>query len=109
MISKLICFSEAVLWRCTVGTVFLEISQNSQENTCARASFLIKLQAACNFVKKEALAQVFSCEFCKISKHAFFYRTPPVAASGFCTIKTFNSSVFIYHISLFIYTVCTSH
>ena len=25
--------------------VFLEISQNSQENTCARASFLINLQA----------------------------------------------------------------
>ena len=25
--------------------VFLEISQNSQENTCARVSFLIKLQA----------------------------------------------------------------
>ena len=25
--------------------VFLEISQYSQENTCARASFLIKLQA----------------------------------------------------------------
>ena len=25
--------------------VFLEISQNSQENTCARASLLIKLQA----------------------------------------------------------------
>ena len=25
--------------------VFLEISQNSQEKTCARASFLIKLQA----------------------------------------------------------------
>ena len=24
--------------------VFLEISQNSQENTCARVSFLIKLQ-----------------------------------------------------------------
>ena len=24
--------------------VFLEISQNSQENTCARFSFLIKLQ-----------------------------------------------------------------
>ena len=25
--------------------IFLEISQNSQENTCARDSFLIKLQA----------------------------------------------------------------
>ena len=32
------------------------------------------------FIKKETLAQVFSCEFCKISKHTFSYRTPPVAA-----------------------------
>ena len=27
---------------------------------------------ACNFIKKEALAQVFSCEFCEISKNTFF-------------------------------------
>ena len=26
--------------------MFLEISQNSQENTCARVSFLVKLQAS---------------------------------------------------------------
>ena len=32
-------------------------------------------------LKKETLAQVFSCEFCEISKSTFFYRTPPVAAS----------------------------
>ena len=63
--------------------VFLEISQNSQENTCARVSFLIKLQASCNFIKKETLAQVFSCEFCEISKNTFSYRTPPVAASEY--------------------------
>ena len=31
--------------RCSVEKVFLEISQNSQENACARVSFLIKLQA----------------------------------------------------------------
>ena len=37
---------------------------------------------ACNFIKKETLAQVFSCEFCKIFKNTFSYRTPPVAASG---------------------------
>ena len=36
----------------------------------------------CNFIKKETLAQVFSCEFCEISKNAFFHRTPPVAAFG---------------------------
>ena len=37
--------SGAVARRCSVKKVFLEISQNSQENTFARVSFLIKLQA----------------------------------------------------------------
>ena len=38
---------------------------------------------ACSFIKKETLAQVFSCEFCEISKNTFFYRTPLVAASEY--------------------------
>ena len=38
-------FAEAVVQRCSAKKVFLEISQNSQENTCAKISFLIKLQA----------------------------------------------------------------
>ena len=29
-------------------------------------------RSTCNFVKKETLAQVFSCEFCEISKNTFF-------------------------------------
>ena len=51
--------------------MFLKISQNSQENTCARASFLLKLQAlSSNFIKKETLAQLFPFEFCKsLYKH----------------------------------------
>ena len=74
--------SEAVAQRCSVKKVFLEISQNSQENTCARVSFLIKLQdSGCNFIEKKTLAQVFSCEFCDISKNTFSYRAPPEAAS----------------------------
>ena len=61
-----------------------EISQNSQENTCGRVWFFIKLQgSAWNFIKRETLAQMFSCEFCEISKNTFCYRTPPVAASVF--------------------------
>ena len=36
--------------------------------------------ASGNFIKKESLAQVFSCEFCEFSKNTYFYRTPPVAA-----------------------------
>ena len=48
--------------------MLLEISQNSQKNTCTRVSFLIKLQAS----GKETLTQLFSREFCKISKNTFF-------------------------------------
>ena len=75
--------TEAVVQRCSVKKVFLEIPRNSQENTCARVSFLKKLQAkACDFIKKDTLAHVFSREFCEISKNIFFYRTPLVAASA---------------------------
>ena len=37
---------EAVAQTCTVKKVFLEVSQNSQENTCGRGSILIELQAS---------------------------------------------------------------
>ena len=37
--------SEAVAQTRSAKQVFLEISQDSQENTCAGVSFLIKLQA----------------------------------------------------------------
>ena len=36
---------------------------------------------ACSFIKKETLAQVFSCEFWEISRNTFCYRTSPVATS----------------------------
>ena len=50
----------------------LKISQNSQENACARFSFLIKLQSPnCYFINKEPLAQVFSQESAKISRTIF--------------------------------------
>ena len=51
---------EAVVRRCSVKKAFLEIFQNSQENTCARVSFLIKLQAWGNtYISPETIA-VFS-------------------------------------------------
>ena len=52
---------------------------------------------ACNFIKKETLAQMFSCEFCEISKNTFSYRTPPVAPSVFtheCIVKSFQIKYF---------------
>ena len=51
--------------RCSAKKVFPKNSQNSHKN-CTRDSFLIKLQVyRCNFIKKEFLAQLFSCEFCE--------------------------------------------
>ena len=66
---------EAVVQRCSVKKVFLEISQNSHESTCARVSFLAKLQAcrsATLFKNLMTLVKVFSCAFCGISKTALF-------------------------------------
>ena len=34
----------AVAQKCSVKKLFVETSQNSEENTCARVSFLIELQ-----------------------------------------------------------------
>ena len=42
--SKFAAFLKAVTGGILREKLFLEISQNSQENICARASFLIKLQ-----------------------------------------------------------------
>ena len=71
--------TEAVTWRCSVENVSLKFLQNSQENTCARISFLISWwPEAGSFIKKESLAQVFSYEFCEMFKKTFFYRTPTV-------------------------------
>ena len=50
---------EGGVQRCSVKMVFLKISQNSQEITSARVSFLI------NFIKKETLAQLFLVNFAK--------------------------------------------
>ena len=98
--------SEAVVRRCSVKKLFLEISQNSQGNTCVRDSFLIScrqqrrrllLKTASQRKKLfrtysvmhsflETLAKVFFSKFCKISKTTSSYRRLPVAASVICNL-----------------------
>ena len=87
--------TDAVARRCSVKKVFLEISQNSQENICTRVSVLIK---------------VFSCEFCEISKNTFSNRTPFLTEHlwwlllpiPFC-LKIFQQIHFTWNISLIPY------
>ena len=59
---------EEVVWRCSVEKVFLEISQNSQENTCARVSFLTRLNT---FQEHLFLLNTSGGCFCKLfgAKH----------------------------------------
>ena len=63
--------TEAVAWKCSVKNIFLKIAQNLQENTCARDSFLIMLQAK-SFQNTFFLVQVLPCEFCESFKKPFF-------------------------------------
>ena len=85
--------------------LFLVMLQNSQESTCARVSFLIKLHEY-NFIKKETLSQVFSCEFYEISKNTlntFSHRTSPVPVSVNCKLN--GNFIFI---KLMIYIIILS-
>ena len=58
--------------KCFVKKVFLEISQKSQENSCARFSIIKELQAQglrpANLSKRDSDTGI-SCEFCKISRN----------------------------------------
>ena len=60
--------SEAVSQTCSVKKGVLRNFENSQKSTCARVSFLIKLQAF--FLKKRLWHRCFSVNFAK------FLRTP---------------------------------
>ena len=63
-------FTESVIHRCFVKKVFSTVFSGHRPAA---------------LLKEEALAQVFSCEFCEISKNAFSHRTPLVTASEFLT------------------------
>ena len=70
--------------------VFVEILQNSQENTCARDSFLIKLQASATLLKKSLWQRCFPVNLAKFLRTHLFYRTPLVAASMIWRIYHLN-------------------
>ena len=90
-------FREAVVQRCSVKEVFLEISQNSQENTCARASFLIKLKAwgLQLYYKRDPGTGVFLQILQNFTEYLFTKSTPLVAASAFTLI------IWAYHLEIY--------
>ena len=70
----------------------LKITQNSHAKTCARVSFLVKLQAwgPDATLLKMRMWQLFYCEFCENFKNTFFYRRTLVAASVFLLFRLYQ-------------------
>ena len=60
--------------------------------------FLTKSQACegCNFIKKETLAQVLSCEFCEMSTSTLFQNTSATASDFICSLFFIFSIIKIF-------------
>ena len=83
--------------RCSLKKTFVNISQNSQENTCARV-FLI------NFLKKETLAQMFPMNFDNFLGTPF-YSTKPGHCFWTITVSNFQLStlvnIFVHYLTTY--------
>ena len=64
--------TEAFVQRCSVKEVFLKVSQNLQEKTFARVSFLINLVASTwNVIKKRPWHRCFPVSYAKLLRTPF--------------------------------------
>ena len=64
--------------------------KNTEATTRGVLKNFFKVHRKTPVPEKETLVEVFSCEFCEISKNTFFHRTPLVSAS--------RNDIFIYKI-----------
>ena len=73
-------YREVAVRRCFSKQVFLRIRNIHRKTTALESVFnnVAGLKAR-NFIKVTP-TQVLSCEYCRIFKSGYFYRTPPVAA-----------------------------
>ena len=56
-----------LIWFHEIDTKYVK-----KETSTIKKKGIQRKPEACNFIKKETLAQVFSCEFCEFSKNIFF-------------------------------------
>ena len=73
--------------RCSVKKgVLRNFAKFTGKHLCQSLFFNEVAGGACNFIKKEILAPVFSCEFCEIPKNTFFTEHVLVTASEYCLL-----------------------
>ena len=76
-ISEILTVVRSSHQRCSVTKGVLRNFENFTGKNLCQSLFFNKVAGLRPASKKETLAQVFSCEFCKISKNTFSYRKPP--------------------------------
>ena len=76
-------FTQASVRTCSSKYVILKVSENLQENNCARVFFLDEVahHQPCNFIKKRLQRRIYTANLGKLLKA--LCRTPPVSASDF--------------------------
>ena len=74
--------TEAAARRCSVKKYLLKISQNSQQNTCARVIFK-KSHRAGNFITRKIQHRCFPVNFAKIFQNSYFEKHLRTAASQY--------------------------
>ena len=85
--------------RCSIENgVLVNFAIFTGKRRCKSLFFYLKCSPkACNFIKKEILAQVFSCEFCKDFKNNFFTEHLRATASIiFLTVFGFRDEYNLY-------------
>ena len=78
----------------------------SSRQRCSMKKGVLRNFTKFNFVKKDTLAQVFSCEFCEISKNTFFTEhlwetaSEKICLCVFIAHKVFQGYLVLYNVEL---------
>ena len=94
---------EAVVLRCSVKKGILgKFAKFTGKHLCKSLLFnkVAGLRPkASNFIKKEILAQVFSCEFCDVSKNTFFAEHLLATASVLNSLLRLRGRFYLMHLN----------
>ena len=72
---EVLLFAEAFIRSCSAKKSFRPVTLLKRDSN-----------KHCNYIIKENLAQVLSCEFCKVFENTFIHRTPSVTGSVFTKV-----------------------
>ena len=92
----------AVLFEFYAGSNQLKQSPFTGKHLCQILSFKVRSSQVCNFIEKETLSQVFSCEFCQILQNTFFTEhlwTTTLAQMFSCEVCKISKNTFSQNIT----------